>query len=130
MATITFDINAQTIGAPQEGKIGSTVIREDTCDSVWKVSVIAAITAWVEWTTVGDGWTVAKIGGGTINGEQLNDDLFEYMVTVENYQSPNNYQNDEYSSITFYLKDSDGGTLLDRKTFARHHTGQYCTNNP
>jgi len=126
MGKITMHISAQNIPTAS-GKIGSILDTDVQCNSVWTVSAKTNTTAWISWAILGSGVSIVKTGGGgTINGEQLNNEIFEYTVTMDVYKSPQGNLNDFLSQITFTLKESEFGAVLDTKTFQRFHTDNVC----
>lgn len=122
MATMTIRISEELISDPPPATLGGSIQSDDNCEGTWNISAKTLGTAWVEWTTTGANVLVT---GGT-NGETINNETKTYFVTIDGYKSQNQSQNTVFSSATFYLKDAQGGNVLDTKTVGRYHTNQNC----
>ena len=125
MGTITLNIDAEEIPTPADGKISSEQLKDERCDSKWDVTALTTTTAWIEWDIIGIGVTVAKAGGGTVNGETLNNESVDYLIDMVAFRSPSG-TNYDYSRVTMRLRASEFGAILDTRIFQRYHTGIQC----
>ena len=59
------------------------------------------------------------------NGQTITS-IVSFTLTIDGYSSPKQAYNTVVETVTFYLHDSEGGTLLDAKSFTRLVSGQLC----
>tara|TARA_R110002049_G_scaffold231127_2_gene403468 strand:- start:69614 stop:69991 length:378 start_codon:yes stop_codon:yes gene_type:complete len=125
MGTISIIINEEYTDPIGEGKLGVLVNVDSNCFKEWSVTAKTSSSVWIEWTITGNGGTVYKTSGTTINGETLTSNT-SYQMKIDKYKSLNNNQNTNLTQITVTLRDGSGGAILSSSTLSRYHTNQNC----
>lgn len=122
---MTLQIGEEYTDPAGDGVLGVVISEITNCFSDWTVTAKTTTSVWIEWNIVGGFGSVTKDVGTAINGETLNADT-TYSAIVDTFQSYDKRSNELLSEITFTLKDSEGGTVLDSVILSRFSSGFQC----
>jgi hypothetical protein len=133
MAVMNIYIEEEIVTNPVltgTGVIGGSVISESPCTTSWEVSVKTQTSVWVEWTVSQGSVTIIKTNNNqlAVNGETITsgESIVLYSVVANSFRSWDDVQNTNTLEIAFILRDSQGGSQVDKRTFTRFCTTSTC----
>lgn len=124
MGKMLINVGEELVVIPEEAdvKLGGLLISDTTCLSTFTVSAKTTTSAWLSWYSATGNYALNNAG---TNGQTITS-IVSFTLTIDGYSSPKQVYNTVVETVTFYLHDSEGGTLLDAKSFTRMVSGQFC----
>ena len=124
MGKMLINVGEELVVIPEEAdvKLGGLLISDTTCLSTFTVSAKTTTSAWLSWYSATGNYALNNAG---TNGQTITS-IVSFTLTIDGYSSPKQAYNTVVETVTFYLHDSEGGTLLDAKSFTRLVSGQLC----
>ena len=125
MGKMSINVGEELVVIPEEAdaKLGGLLISNTTCLSTFTVSAKTTTSAWLSWYSATGNYTLDNAG---TNGQTITIGAVSFTLTIDGYSSPKQVYNPVVETVTFYLHDGEGGTLLDAKSFTRLVSGQFC----
>tara|TARA_R110002074_G_scaffold198877_4_gene366598 strand:- start:30639 stop:31013 length:375 start_codon:yes stop_codon:yes gene_type:complete len=124
MGKMLINVGEELVVIPEEAdvKLGGLLISDTACLSTFTVSAKTTTSAWLSWYSATGNYALNNAG---TNGQTITS-IVSFTLTIDGYSSPKQVYNTVVETVTFYLHDSEGGTLLDAKSFTRMVSGQFC----
>ena len=109
-----------------DGTIGGLIGTDGLCSTQFAVTVKTTSSVWFSWGVLDPGIVLDAALNPAVNGQTITSNT-TFSLLLVGYQAPNQQLNDFILSMTFYLHDVEGGTLIDSKEFIRFCNGSLCT---
>ena len=126
MGTMSLRVQPLFLEAVSNGTIGGLIGTDGLCSTQFAVTVKTTSSVWFSWGVLDPGVVMDASYNPTVNGQEITSNT-TFILLLVGYQAPNQQLNDQLLSMTFYLHDVEGGTLIDSKEFTRFCTGSLCT---
>ena len=126
MGTMSLRVQPLFIDPVSNGTIGGLIGTDGLCSTQFAVTVKTTSSVWFSWGVLDPGIVMDPSYNPTVNGQEITSNT-TFILLLVGYQAPNQQLNDQLLSMTFYLHDVEGGTLIDSKEFIRFCNGSLCT---
>ena len=126
MGTMSLRVQPLFIDPVADGTIGGLIGTDGPCSTQFGVNVKTTSSVWFSWGALDPGIVLDAALNPAVNGQTITSNT-TFSLLLVGYQAPNQQLNDFILSMTFYLHDVEGGTLIDSKEFIRFSNGSLCT---